>query len=64
MAEAEPHLGRYASFDQNAFVALNTAFIGDAIMLRVPAGAVIEKPIEITYNSSRTAALPRFTRGR
>jgi len=62
-AEAEAHLGRYASFDQNAFVALNTAFLTGSTMLRVPAGAVIESPIEITYevpeDSEPLAAHPR-----
>jgi Fe-S cluster assembly protein SufD len=48
-AEAEGHLGRYASFDENAFVALNTAFLTGSTMLRVPVGAVVETPIEITY---------------
>ena len=47
--EAERHLARYAAFDLHPFVALNTAFLTDATMLRIPAGAVIEKPIEISY---------------
>ena len=48
-SEAQAHLGKHADFDQNAFVALNTAFLGDVAILRVPAGAVLETPIEITY---------------
>jgi len=32
---------------QNPFVALNTAFLRDFVMLRVPRGAVIEEPIKI-----------------
>ncbi len=54
--EAQPHLGRYAAFDQNPFVALNTAFLDGIVMLRVPAGAVVEKPIEITYNVESNGA--------
>lgn len=54
--EAKAHLGRHASFDKNPFTALNTAFLGDVIALRVPAGAVIEKPIEITYDVPKAAA--------
>jgi Fe-S cluster assembly protein SufD len=47
--EYERHLGRYASFDQNAFVALNTALLCcGATALRVPRG-VFTEPIEITY---------------
>jgi Fe-S cluster assembly protein SufD len=48
-SEAAAHLGRYASIDQNAFVALNTAFLTGVTMLRIPAGAVIAEPIQITY---------------
>ncbi|HYW46026.1 MAG TPA: Fe-S cluster assembly protein SufD [Bryobacteraceae bacterium] len=49
--EVRDHLGHCAGFDQNAFVALNTAFLNDqglATVLRVPRGAVLESPIEIT----------------
>ncbi len=49
-SEAAAHLGRYASIDQNAFVALNTAFLTGVTMLRVPAGAVLPEPIHITYD--------------
>jgi Fe-S cluster assembly protein SufD len=48
---AEDHLGRYADIEQNAFVALNTAFLDQVTVLRVPRGAVIEAPIEITYEA-------------
>jgi len=43
------HLARYAAFDQNAFVALNTAFLGNVTVLEIPRGIVVEQPIEITY---------------
>jgi Fe-S cluster assembly protein SufD len=60
LAEAEPHLAHYAAVDQNPFTALNTAFLTGAAMLRVPAGAVIEKPIQILYDAQEgTAAHPR-----
>jgi Fe-S cluster assembly protein SufD len=45
----EKHLGRYASFQDNAFVALNTAMMQDGALIRVASGAVIEEPIEIFY---------------
>jgi Fe-S cluster assembly protein SufD len=58
--DAEPHLGRYASFDENAFVALNTAFLTNVTLRRVPAGTVLGEPIEITYETPEgTAAYPR-----
>ena len=62
-SEVEAHLGRHAGFGENPFTALNTAFLGDVTALRVPAGAVIEKPIEITYgvpeHGSPAAVHPR-----
>jgi Fe-S cluster assembly protein SufD len=72
-AEVADHLGHYASFQQNAFVALNTAFL-DAVLtvpvIRVPAGMIVERPIEIDWEvpeeracdpdySSPLAAQPR-----
>lgn len=49
--------------DRNAFVALNTAFLNRITVLRVPRGAVIEEPIEITYEvpeqPGRVAVHPR-----
>jgi Fe-S cluster assembly protein SufD len=42
----------------NPFVALNTAFLGDLVMLRVPRGAVIEEPIRIwTHQAPRAASV-------
>ena len=48
-AAVERHLGKYASSDENAFVALNTAMILDGALIRVARGAVIAEPIEIFY---------------
>src|ERR1035437_2531502 len=49
-------LGKHASFAENAFVALNTAMIADGALVRVARGAVIEEPIEITYEGTDGAA--------
>lgn len=46
------HLGKHASFAENAFVALNTAMIEDGALVRVARGAVIAEPIEILYVST------------
>ena len=51
-ASVEPHLTRYARYDDHAFVALNTAFICDGASLYVPDGQVIEKPIHLLYIST------------
>jgi len=45
----EEHLGRYASSEHHAFVALNTAFIADGAFIAVPRGIVAEKPIHLLF---------------
>jgi len=44
-----PHLGRYAAYDEHAFVALNTAFMRDGVFVWVPKGTVVEKPIHLVF---------------
>jgi Fe-S cluster assembly protein SufD len=48
---AEQYLGKLVSLDQHAFVALNTAFLGDVVVIQVPRGLVLEKPIRIDYSA-------------
>lgn len=48
---AEQYLGKLVSLDQHAFVALNTAFLGDVVVIQVPRGVVLEKPIRIDYSA-------------
>jgi Fe-S cluster assembly protein SufD len=48
----EPHLGRYAGFDQNAFTALNSAFMRDGAFLWLPEGTVIPQPIHLLFVST------------
>jgi Fe-S cluster assembly protein SufD len=43
----EPHLGRYADYKNQAFTALNTAFLNDGAFIYVPKGKVIDDPITI-----------------
>ena len=45
----ERHLGTLAEFDRAAFTALNTAFLQDGIVLRVPKGEVVDVPIHILH---------------
>jgi Fe-S cluster assembly protein SufD len=57
---AETWLGKLASFRDNAFVALNTAFLQEVVVIQVPRGAVIEKPIRIDCTAADGAhAAPR-----
>jgi Fe-S cluster assembly protein SufD len=52
---AETHLGRLASCQANAFVALNTAFLQNVVVIQVPRGAMIEKPIRVDYTGIDSA---------
>jgi Fe-S cluster assembly protein SufD len=57
--DARPYLAKYASLD-NPFTALNTAFLDRVAVVHVPAGTVLDQPIEITYEASpETAVHPR-----
>lgn len=47
----ETHLGRYASYESNPFVALNTAKFEDGAFLHIPDDTVVEKPIWIDYKA-------------
>jgi len=59
----EPHLARYASFRDQAFVALNTAFMKDGAFLFIPEGRFVEKPIHLLFISAApgeaTVSYPR-----
>jgi len=48
----EPHLGRYAAFDSQAFVALNTAAIADGAFIHVSRNTNVELPIHLLYFST------------
>jgi Fe-S cluster assembly protein SufD len=49
--EAQPELAQHARYDRNAFVALNTAFLNQVALVRVPRGAILEQPIEILHRA-------------
>ena len=48
----ERHLARYASYQDHAFVALNTAFIEDGAFIAIPKGLILEKPICLLHVST------------
>jgi Fe-S cluster assembly protein SufD len=48
-------LGRHASLEEGAFVALNTALFEDGLVVVVPRGAVLERPIQVIYLASGEA---------
>jgi len=45
----EAHLARYASYQDRAFVALNTANFGDGACIEIPKGTVVEEPIHLVF---------------
>lgn len=45
----ERHLARHASFEENAFAALNTALFHDGVFVSVPSRRVLERPIHILH---------------
>jgi len=47
----EPHLARYEDFHQDAFSALNTAFLADGAFVSIPRGLVMAQPIHLVYVS-------------
>jgi Fe-S cluster assembly protein SufD len=59
----EPHLARYANFQDHAFVALNTALMEDGAFLEIPKGLVLEQPVYLLYVSTAgdqpTVSYPR-----
>lgn len=44
-----PHLARYAGYQDHAFVALNTAFVGDGAFVYIPPGQMFEPPIQLLF---------------
>jgi Fe-S cluster assembly protein SufD len=48
----EKHLGRYAQNADNGFTALNQAFFLDGGFVHVPAGKIVEEPIQLIYVST------------
>ena len=45
----ETHLARYKRYEDNAFVALNTAFIRDGALVHLAEGAAVKDPVHIVH---------------
>ncbi len=52
--QLESQLGHHASYQESAFVALNTAFATEGAVIIVPRGVVVEDPIHLLYVSVGT----------
>ncbi len=45
------HLAQYAAFEKEAFIALNTAFAHEGVLINVPNGVIVDEPIHLLYLS-------------
>ncbi|MBL8795613.1 MAG: SufD family Fe-S cluster assembly protein, partial [Planctomycetia bacterium] len=48
-AALKDHLGRHADIEDNAFIALNTAFLADGAVIRLPKQCVNRQPIHLIF---------------
>src|SRR5215831_3445626 len=59
----EPHLAQYADYQDQAFTAMNTAFIQDGPFIFLPRNTVLERPISLIHVSAgsdeATVSYPR-----
>ncbi len=51
----QEHLASLADFERNAFAALNTAFVTDGVVVRLPAGCTVAAPLHIMWVSDGAA---------
>ncbi len=54
----EPHLARYARYEDNALTALNTAFIQDGVFVYLPNKVVLEHPLHLVFVSTTAGEQP------
>ena len=59
-ALVQAHLARYAAYDKQPYVALNTALWDDGAFIRVEAGKVIESPLHMIYVTTGEAEEPAY----
>jgi Fe-S cluster assembly protein SufD len=53
------HLARVVDYNENGFVALNTAFLNDGAFLFLPKDVKVETPIHLLFVSTEGASFPR-----
>ena len=60
-AVMQNHLGRHAAFENNAFAALNTAFLNDGAMIVVPRNVAVAAPVHLLFIATQpeAASYPR-----
>jgi Fe-S cluster assembly protein SufD len=58
----EKHLGRYAKLERHTFAALNTAFVGEGVVVHLAKSAVCEKPIHVLFLTAPSEGAVTFPR--
>lgn len=60
-ARLEAQLARHAGFDDDAFAAVNTAYLHDCAVVAVPRGAKVGRPVQLLFVATQTerVAYPR-----
>jgi Fe-S cluster assembly protein SufD len=56
-AALEPQLGKHVAFHDNAFAALNTAFLHDGALIIVPQDTVLNQPLHLLFIATQSAAI-------
>ncbi len=56
----QQHMADYASFEEDGFTALNTAFLSDGAFVHVPEGSVSSAPVHLVFITTERA-LPRVS---
>jgi len=59
-APVEAHLGRYAVPGDNAFSALNTGFLAQGLLIRIPENMIIKEPIRVVFFTQAFAEQSAF----
>ena len=54
----QQHLARLARFDDNAFAALNTAFLRDGAFVVIPPGVILDGPIQLLFLCNAAQPVP------
>ena len=44
-----PYIAQFADYHHHAFVALNTAFMDDGVVIHIPDNAIVDRPIHVLY---------------
>jgi len=57
-ASVEAHLAQYAGYHDQAFVALNTAFMEDGAFVSIPKDTIVDAPIHLLFISSARLGSP------